>query len=76
MANSGGVIVSYYEWLQNKRSEYWQEKIVLERLTELMKETFNRVYTKHKKEHITMRNSCYILAISKISETIKRKKLF
>ena len=76
LANSGGVIVSYYEWLQNKRSEYWQEKIVLERLTELMKETFNRVYTKHKKEHITMRNSCYILAISKISETIKRKNLF
>jgi len=76
LANSGGVIVSYYEWLQNKRSEYWQEKIVLERLTELIKETFNRVYNKHKKENITMRNACYILAIHKITENIKRRKIF
>ena len=76
LANSGGVIVSYYEWLQNKRSEYWQEKEVLEKLSDLMKHTFTRVYEKYKQENITMRNSCYILAIQKISEIIKRRKLF
>ena len=76
LANSGGVIVSYYEWLQNKRSEYWSEKIVLEKLSDLMKETFKSVYTHHKQEKITLRNACFIKSIKKISEIKKRKKLF
>ena len=76
LANSGGVIVSYYEWLQNKRSEYWPEKIVLEKLSDLMKETFTSVYTHHKQDNISLRSSCFIKSIKKISEIIKRKKLF
>ena len=76
LANSGGVIVSYYEWLQNKRSEYWPEKIVLEKLSDLMKETFTSVYNKHKQDKISLRNACFIKSIKKISEIIERKKLF
>jgi len=76
LANSGGVIVSYYEWLQNKRSEYWPEKIVLEKLSDLMKETFTSVYNKHKQDKISLRNACFIKSIQKISEIIERKKLF
>ena len=37
LANAGGVIVSYYEWLQNKQGEYWDEDIVLAKLEKKMK---------------------------------------
>ena len=76
IANSGGVIVSYYEWLQNKRSEYWDETTILQRLSILMRETFNKVYAISLSDNVSLRSCCYIVAITKIQEVIKAKKLF
>ena len=76
LANSGGVVVSYYEWLQNKRSEYWNENVVLDKLKNKMRETFDNSYNKHVDENISFRNSCYILAVNNINQMIKRKNIF
>jgi glutamate dehydrogenase/leucine dehydrogenase len=76
LANGGGVTVSYFEWLQNLRREYWTEQYVNERLDSNITKAFSDVYDIHMKRNLNMRKASMILAVNKVVEAIKIRGLW
>jgi glutamate dehydrogenase/leucine dehydrogenase len=72
-ANAGGVIVSYFEWVQNITGNYWTEKVIFKELERIMEETFASIKKVCKIENCSMRDSAYIIATSRIIESAKIK---
>ena len=66
LANGGGVVVSYFEWVQNLQSFYWDEDYVNELLSNKMTKSFNEVWDIAKTNGKSMRLGAYMLAIKRI----------
>jgi glutamate dehydrogenase len=71
LASSGGVIVSYFEWVQNNQGYYWPEDEVNEKLTLIMIKSFHSVYQTSIQKKIDMRLAAYIVGLKRVVEATK-----
>ncbi len=68
LANAGGVIVSYFEWVQNSSNDYWKSEVVHEKLKGIIIPAYARVAERAEKEDESLRDASYKIAIERIIE--------
>lgn len=76
LCNSGGVIGSYFEWLQNKRSEIWKIDEVLELIHDKISIAFDKVVTASKEYDTHWRNGAYLVALKRLEQTYNERGVF
>lgn len=76
LTNCGGVVVSYFEWVQNLQSYMWDENNINENLKKIMKNAFNDVWDIMQEKKVTMRMAAYMLALSRVVKAKKARGIF
>ncbi|HSJ37134.1 MAG TPA: Glu/Leu/Phe/Val dehydrogenase [Planococcus sp. (in: firmicutes)] len=77
LANAGGVIVSYFEWLQGRETQYDSEEEIFQNLVAQMKKTFDMILPQFYGDPFPLRENCYIHAVSRLSNVLyKQGKLY
>ncbi len=76
LANAGGVIVSYFEWVQGMQNFFWSEKDVNNKLWEIISNAFNRVYEFHKTKNLPMRQAAFAVSVEHLSAAMLWRGFF
>jgi len=74
LANAGGVVVSYFEQVQNQMNYYWTEEEVHAKLKAILDKTFESILKIVKEHRVNMRTAAYMQAVKRVADTMKARK--
>jgi glutamate dehydrogenase/glutamate dehydrogenase (NAD(P)+) len=72
LANAGGVVVSYFEWVQNLEAFMWEEDYINQALAKIMSRAFEEVWRVSREKNVPLRMAAYMVALGRV---VKAKKL-
>jgi glutamate dehydrogenase (NAD(P)+) len=76
LCNSGGVIVSYFEWVQDLQSFFWSEIEVVDKLFRLLEQAFTQTLNSSRKQKISMRMAAMSAGVKRVFEAKRMRGLF
>jgi glutamate dehydrogenase (NAD(P)+) len=76
LCNAGGVVVSYFEWVQDLQSFFWTETEVMDKLFRILEGAFTQVVNLSRKQKISMRMAALSLGIKRVQEAKRIRGLF
>lgn len=76
LCNAGGVVVSYFEWVQDLQSFFWTETEVTDKLFRILETAFSQTLALHRKQNISMRLAALSLGVKRVQEAKKLRGLF
>ncbi len=76
LANAGGVVVSYFEWVQGLQEYFWKEDEVNARLNEIVRRAFDETWATYTDRKVSMRMAAYGLAVQRVAEATVTRGLY
>jgi glutamate dehydrogenase (NAD(P)+) len=76
LANAGGVIVSYFEWVQDLHFHFWKEDEVYRRLRAVMVDAYARVTALARNEKVDLRTAALMVAVSRVAQAKSLRGLY
>jgi glutamate dehydrogenase (NAD(P)+) len=76
LANAGGVVVSYFEWVQGLQEYFWKEAEVNAKLNDIITRAFAETWRTHEERGISMRQAAYALAVGRVAEATMTRGLY
>jgi glutamate dehydrogenase (NAD(P)+) len=76
LANAGGVVVSYFEWVQDLQCFFWTEDEVNRQLERIMVQSFERIWSLCRTQGVSMRQAAYMFAVNQVASAIHMRGIF
>ncbi|MCH8275372.1 MAG: Glu/Leu/Phe/Val dehydrogenase [Armatimonadetes bacterium] len=76
LANAGGVVVSYFEWVQDLQAFFWEEDEVTHRLEKIMRHSFGSVLATMEQQKTNMRTAAYIIGVKRVADATVTRGIY
>ena len=76
LANAGGVVVSYFEWVQGLQEYFWKESEVNAKLNDIITRAFAETWRAHEERSLSMRQAAYALGVGRVAEATTTRGLY